>query len=67
MENALDKAVKTYSSGMQVRLAFSVATAFRSDTLTVGEALSIGDSYFQYKSFTRIREFQAKGTTLLIV
>lgn len=62
-----DVAVRTYSSGMQMRVAFSVATAFRPDILIVDEALSVGDSYFQHKSFSRIKEFQEQGTTLLIV
>ena len=62
-----DQPVRTYSSGMQVRLAFSVATAWRPEVLIVDEALSVGDSYFQHKSFARIREFRESGTTLLIV
>ncbi|UVE17952.1 ABC transporter ATP-binding protein [Pseudomonas sp. LS44] len=63
----LDQPVRTYSSGMQMRLAFSVATARRPDVLIVDEALSVGDAYFQHKSFERIREFRKAGTTLLIV
>lgn len=63
----MDEPVRTYSSGMQMRLAFSVATARRPDVLIVDEALSVGDAYFQHKSFARIREFRLSGTTLLIV
>lgn len=63
----IDQPVRVYSSGMQMRLAFSVATAKRPDVLIVDEALSVGDAYFQHKSFSRIREFRKLGTTLLIV
>ena len=63
----MDQPIRTYSSGMQMRLAFSVATARRPDILIVDEALSVGDSYFQHKSFDRIRQFRKEGTTLLIV
>jgi lipopolysaccharide transport system ATP-binding protein len=52
---------------MQMRVAFSVATARRPDILIVDEALSVGDAYFQHKSFDRIRQFRKDGTTLLLV
>ena len=63
----LDQPVRTYSTGMAVRLAFSVATAARPETLIVDEALSVGDAYFQHKCIRRIKEFQAAGTTVLFV
>lgn len=62
-----DQPTRTYSSGMQMRVAFSVATAFRPDLLIVDEALSVGDSYFQHKSFERIRQFRADGVAILFV
>jgi lipopolysaccharide transport system ATP-binding protein len=62
-----DEPVRTYSSGMQMRVAFAVATAWRPEILIVDEALSVGDAYFQHKSFGRIRRFREQGTTLLIV
>jgi len=63
----IDQPVRVYSSGMQMRLAFSVATARRPDVLIVDEALSVGDSWFQHKSFERIKQFRRDGTTLLLV
>lgn len=62
-----DQPTRTYSSGMQVRVAFSVVTAYRPEILIIDEALSVGDAYFQHKSFSRIRDFQKQGTTLLLV
>ena len=63
----LDRPVRTYSSGMQMRLAFSVATAVRPDILIVDEALAVGDAYFAAKCYQRIADFKAQGTTLLLV
>jgi len=62
-----DQSVRTYSSGMQMRVAFAVATAFRPDILIIDEALSVGDAYFQHKSFAKIKKFREEGTTLLFV
>jgi len=62
-----DQPLRVYSSGMQARLAFAVATAERPDLLIVDEVLSVGDSYFQHKSFDRIRGFKQQGTSLLFV
>lgn len=59
--------VRTYSSGMQARVAFAVATAFRPDILIVDEALSVGDAYFQSKCYKRISEFKKQGTSLILV
>jgi lipopolysaccharide transport system ATP-binding protein len=63
----IDHPVRVYSSGMQVRLMFSVATAVRPAILIIDEALSVGDAYFGHKSFDRIRQFRDAGTTLLFV
>ncbi|QYR52738.1 ABC transporter ATP-binding protein [Lysobacter soyae] len=62
-----DEPMRSYSSGMQMRVAFSVATAIRPDLLIVDEALSVGDAYFVHKCFKRMNEFRALGTSLLFV
>jgi lipopolysaccharide transport system ATP-binding protein len=63
----LDQAVKTYSSGMVVRLAFAVIINTDPDILIVDEALAVGDIYFQQKCFQRIRELRDRGVTILFV
>ena len=62
---AIDEPVRTYSSGMMLRLAFSVATVVRPEILIVDEVLAVGDAYFKHKCMGRIREFRDQGTTLL--
>jgi lipopolysaccharide transport system ATP-binding protein len=62
-----DQPLRMYSSGMQMRVAFSVATAFKPDLLIVDEALSVGDKYFQHKSFDRIRHFREQGISIMLV
>lgn len=64
---AFDHPVRTYSSGMQARVAFSIATAFRPDLLIVDEALAVGDAFFQAKCYERIRRYQAEGMSVLLV
>ena len=62
-----DYPVRTYSSGMQCRLAFAAATAVRPDILIVDEALAVGDIFFQQRCYDRITAFREQGTTLLFV
>ena len=62
-----NKIFKELSTGMQMRLSFSVATIKRPDFLIVDEALSVGDLSFQFKSFEKIKEFKKLGTTLVVI
>lgn len=63
----IDQPVKTYSSGMYVRLAFSVAIHVSPDILVVDEALAVGDTAFQSKCLTRIRKMQSEGVSIILV
>lgn len=62
---ALDRPVKTYSSGMTVRLAFALVTAVQPDVLIIDEALAVGDQHFQKKCVERIMAFRQEGCTIL--
>lgn len=68
LEEYVDQPVKTYSTGMAIRLMFSTSTAIEPDLLLLDEVLGVGDAYFAQKSFDRIRQLSAsRGTTLLLV
>jgi len=62
-----DAAVKTYSSGMYMRLAFSVAAFVDPDVLLIDEILAVGDEYFQRKCYAKLNEFRARGKTICFV
>ncbi len=63
----IDQPVKTYSSGMLVRLAFAVAISVEPDVLLVDEALSVGDVYFRQRCMRKVHELRKKGVTILFV
>jgi lipopolysaccharide transport system ATP-binding protein len=63
----IDEPLRTYSSGMMMRLAFSVAITATPDFLIVDEVLAVGDASFQAKCFEKIRDFKRQGGTLLCV
>ena len=65
LADAIDRPVKTYSSGMVVRLAFALVTAVRPEVLIIDEALAVGDQHFQKKCVERIKAFRASGCTVL--
>lgn len=67
LEDFIDNPVRTYSSGMYMRLAFSVAINVDADILLIDEILAVGDISFQAKCFNKLREIKASGTTIVIV
>lgn len=67
LERQIDEPVRTYSSGMMMRLAFAVATCIDPEIMIVDEAISVGDAKFQRKCFARFEEMRARGVTILLV
>lgn len=67
LHDFIDNPVRTYSSGMYMRLAFSVAINVDADILLIDEILAVGDANFQAKCFAKLKEIKAQGTTIVIV
>lgn len=67
LEDFMDQKLKNYSSGMQVRLAFSVATRAKTDVLLIDEVLAVGDAAFQRKCFQYFRSLKKQGATVVFV
>jgi ABC-type polysaccharide/polyol phosphate transport system ATPase subunit len=67
LEQFIDAPLRVYSSGMAARLGFAVATACDPDILLLDEVLSVGDEAFKLKCLERMREFAARGTTMVLV
>jgi lipopolysaccharide transport system ATP-binding protein len=67
VETFIDQPVKNYSSGMYVRLGFSIAINVDPDILVVDEVLAVGDTEFQQKCFAKFRDFKAAGKTVILV
>ncbi|HJP96895.1 MAG TPA: ABC transporter ATP-binding protein [Candidatus Saccharimonadales bacterium] len=67
LERFMDQKLKNYSSGMQVRLAFSIAIRARSDILLLDEVLAVGDAVFQHKCFNYFKELKRRGQTVIFV
>jgi ABC-type polysaccharide/polyol phosphate transport system ATPase subunit len=67
LHEVIDSPVKTYSTGMVIRLGFSVAVHLDPDVLLIDEVLGVGDEHFQHKSFDRLLEFKRAGKTMFVV
>jgi ABC-type polysaccharide/polyol phosphate transport system ATPase subunit len=67
LDDVIDRAIGTYSTGMRMRLGFAIATAVKPDILLIDEALAVGDEFFAAKSFRRIESLAREGCTCVIV
>jgi ABC-2 type transport system ATP-binding protein len=67
LRDFIDAPLRTYSAGMQARLGFGVATAWRPDVLLMDEVMAVGDEAFRTKSQARIDQFRERGATVLVV